>query len=712
MIQRSITILSSNAGHSGSAPVPGDGTVQMKGVRGTVKMTSSETDHAPAHPRPIRPTGSVMDAVVRSLSAGLIYAACIWISALVRYDFSFSAPNFTGITICSILGFVAFLILGPIFVYRGRFWHGSGDEFIAIGAVLALASSAMYIMNAYSSDTVLVPMSVPLTASALAIVVIGLIGWVSRRLSALRHTRGGQSKRALIIGAGSHGFMAYRIITDDPRSEFVAVGFLDDDRSKRYLRIRGARVLGSIDDLPRVLHEKPVDIVVIAIRGLDPEVLDGIVEATAQGGADVRVLPELDVHDLRERGASAGSAVATRPASFRPIEIKDLIGRSPISTDVHAIGGYLDGKTVLVTGAGGSIGSHLCKQLARFSPGRVVMTDRDESGLHTTQLVLEGSAMLTSDDLVLGDLRDSGFVRSLVGEVKPDIIFHAAALKHLTFLERFPDEAIMTNLGASLSLLDAAVDAGVPQFVHISTDKAADPTSVLGASKYLTERAIASVAQSSGLAYMSVRFGNVLGSRGSVLGTFVAQAQAGGPLTVTSPDAKRYFMSADEACELVLQAGAIGRPGETLVLDMGEPVRIDDLARRVIALSGRDDVEIQYTGLRNGEKLEEARLSSTEPDERPHHPLISQVPVPPVDLARVRELVVRARISGHRRNGELATALRATVKDIGGSASGSQPDPSQNGHHKQRTASEASPSTAPVNISAILANPDQTERLA
>lgn len=673
-------------------------------MHGTDEMTSSDTVPPHASSRSRKSTGPLANALLRSLSAGLVYAACIWVASLVRYDFSFSEPNFPGIALCSALGLVAFLLMGPFFIYRGRFWHGSGDELIAIGAVLALASAVMYVLNAFTTGAVLVPMSVPVTASALAVVVIGLNEWLRNRLRALRHTRGGQSKRALIIGAGSQGLTAYRLITDDLQSEHVAVGFLDDDTDKRYLRIQGARVLGTIDDLPRVMQEKPVDVVIIAIKRLPPEMLDRIVEATHHAGAEVRVLPELNVYDLRERGASAGSAMATRPASFRPIEIDDLIGRSPISTDVQEIAGYLNGKTILVTGAGGSIGSHLCKQLARFSPGRVVMTDRDESGLHTTQLVLEGSAMLTSDDLVLGDLRDSGFVRSLVSDVKPDIIFHAAALKHLTFLERFPDEAIMTNVGASVSLLDAAVEAGVAQFVHISTDKAADPTSVLGASKFLTERAIASVARDTGLSYMSVRFGNVLGSRGSVLGTFVAQAQAGGPITVTAPGAKRFFMSADEACELVLQAGAIGRPGETLVLDMGEPVRIEDLARRVIALSGRDDVEIRYTGLREGEKLEEARLSTSEEDVRPNHPLITQVSAPPADLARVRGLIVSARISGHRRSRELVNALRAIVAEAAGRRD--SPVSPRNGV-PDASATTPSPSTAPVSIAAILDDADE-----
>lgn len=274
------------------------------------------------------------------------------------------------------------------------------------------------------------------------------------------------------------------------------------------------------------------------------------------------------------------------------------------------------------------------------------MTDRDESGLHATQLGLDGSALLTSEDLVLGDLRETDFIDALVSEVKPDIIFHAAALKHLTFLERFPEQAVRTNVGASLDLLNAAVANDVESFVHISTDKAAGATSVLGRTKFVIERAVASVAADSGRKYMSVRFGNVLGSRGSVLETFVAQVAAGDPVTVTDPEVTRYFMTADEACELVLQAAAIGGPGETLVLDMGEPIKINDLAHRVIALSGRSDARIVYTGLRPGEKLTEALLSPGEEDVRPTHPLITQVPITPIDLDALRRLVEASRDAG------------------------------------------------------------------
>ncbi|WP_241212378.1 polysaccharide biosynthesis protein [Brevibacterium aurantiacum] len=357
-------------------------------------------------------------------------------------------------------------------------------------------------------------------------------------------------------------------------------------------------------------------------------------------------MPKLAVSDYTRPEPDSLDVADLRHRNFRDVSLEDLVGRQPITTNVEDISSAITDRVVLVTGAGGSIGSQLCKQVARFDPARLVMTDRDESGLHATQLGLEGSALLTSEDLVLGDLRDTAFIDALVAEVKPDIIFHAAALKHLTFLERFPEQAVRTNVGASLDLLDAAVANDVESFVHISTDKAAGATSVLGRTKFSIERAVASVAADSGRKYMSVRFGNVLGSRGSVLETFVAQVAAGDPVTVTDPEVTRYFMTADEACELVLQAAAIGRPGETLVLDMGEPIKISDLAKRVIALSGRSDARIVYTGLRPGEKLTEALLSPGEEDVRPTHPLITQVPITPIDLGALRRLVDASRDAG------------------------------------------------------------------
>ncbi|GIE97299.1 hypothetical protein Ari01nite_47640 [Paractinoplanes rishiriensis] len=320
---------------------------------------------------------------------------------------------------------------------------------------------------------------------------------------------------------------------------------------------------------------------------------------------------------------------------IRDLEITDLLGRHQIDTDLDSIAGYLGGKRVLVTGAGGSIGAELCRQICRFAPAELIMLDRDETALQAVQLSMDPQAQLTDPTVILASLRDTGRVREIFRGWRPQVVFHAAALKHLPLLERYPGEAVKTNVWGTLAVLEAA--DGVERFVNISTDKAADPVSVLGYTKRITERTTAYVAGSSPGTFLSVRFGNVLGSRGSVFSTFSAQIAAGGPITVTHPDVVRYFMTIQEAVHLVIQAAAIGRDGEALVLEMGEPVRIADVARQMARLAP-EPVEMKFTGLRTGEKLGEVLFGAGEVDRRPFHPLIAHVEVPPLDPAAAREL--------------------------------------------------------------------------
>ena len=344
-------------------------------------------------------------------------------------------------------------------------------------------------------------------------------------------------------------------------------------------------------------------------------------------GLDVRVVPsvrellggEVHVGDLRE-----------------PTEA-DLLGRHKVETDLQSVSDYVRGRTVVVTGAGGSIGSELCRQLSAFSPGRLVMVDRDESGLHSVQLSLEGRALLDSDSLILLDIRDRQRVGRLFAEIEPDVVFHAAALKHLPLLQAHPSEALKSNVWGTLSVLDAAAAAGVSHFVNISTDKAANAASVLGYSKRIAEGLTSSFGRRFPGRYLSVRFGNVLGSRGSVLTAFRAQIEQGGPLTVTHPEVSRYFMTIEEAVQLVIQAGAIGGDGHAMVLDMGEPVRIYDVARQLAACR-RPEVPIEFTGLRPGEKLHEDLFCTEETPTRSAHALIRYVDVPALEPERVRHL--------------------------------------------------------------------------
>ncbi|PCN46776.1 hypothetical protein Csp2054_15505 [Curtobacterium sp. 'Ferrero'] len=311
------------------------------------------------------------------------------------------------------------------------------------------------------------------------------------------------------------------------------------------------------------------------------------------------------------------------------LDLHDLIGIRPTTPDLSQVDGLVRGKRVLVTGAGGSIGSELCRQLAALEPSEVIMLDRDETALQQVQVSVSGHGLLDTSDVVLADIRDADAIERVMRVRRPDVVFHAAALKHLPMLEQYPDEAWKTNVLGTRNVLAAAVAADVPVLVNISTDKAANPTSVLGFTKRIAERLTAWTAAETGRRYVSVRFGNVLGSRGSMIPLFAELIRAGRPVTVTHPDATRYFMTIPEACHLVIQAAAIAEPGEVLVLDMGEPVRILDVATRMIdVLGGTSD--IVFTGLRPGEKLHEELIGSGETERRPVHPKISHATVPPL----------------------------------------------------------------------------------
>jgi FlaA1/EpsC-like NDP-sugar epimerase len=312
------------------------------------------------------------------------------------------------------------------------------------------------------------------------------------------------------------------------------------------------------------------------------------------------------------------------------IDVDELIGNRPLADELGLPVDFVRGRCVLVTGAGGSIGSELCRQLVQFEPAEIIMLDRDETALQQVQVSVAGNGLLDSKEVVLADIRDAEAIRTVMLDRRPDVVFHAAALKHLPMLEQYPDEGWKTNVLGTRNVLLAAVEAGVGTLVNISTDKAANPTSVLGQTKRIAERLTAWTAAETGRDYVSVRFGNVLGSRGSMLPLFAELIRTGRQVTVTHPDATRYFMSIPEACHLVIQAAAIARPGEVLVLDMGEPVRVLHIARRLVeAMGGTSD--IVFSGLRPGEKLHEDLIGTGETERRPVHPKISHASVPPLD---------------------------------------------------------------------------------
>ena len=394
----------------------------------------------------------------------------------------------------------------------------------------------------------------------------------------------------------------------DRASLYLPVGMIDDDPRVRNLRVSGVQVLGDRTAIHQAAEATDAAALVVAVASADASLIRELSDIAEASSLAVKVLPT--VSELIDGKVTS--------ADIRDVNEADLLGRHQIETDLDTIAHYLTGKRVLVTGAGGSIGSELCRQIHRYQPAELIMLDRDESALHAVELSIHGRALLDDASTVLADIRDPDRIREVFLDRRPQIVFHAAALKHLPMLEKSPAEAVKTNIWGTQTVLQASVAAGVESFINISTDKAANPISVLGYSKRIAERLTAHVAAETEGTYLSVRFGNVLGSRGSVLTAFSRQIEDGGPVTVTDPDVTRYFMTVAEAVQLVIQAAAIGRDGEALVLDMGEPVRIADVARHLDAqLSRRDDVEITYTGLRPGEKLHEELFGDDEGDAEP-----------------------------------------------------------------------------------------------
>ncbi|WP_336651536.1 MULTISPECIES: polysaccharide biosynthesis protein [unclassified Leucobacter] len=545
------------------------------------------------------------------------WAVGILAALVLRFDFNLNRIHW-GWTLAVIAVTVLLQLLGGwvFWLYRNRYEIGSFDEVRAlvfdITAVMIVGWIFAFLVG-YGNG---IPRSAMIIAAPITFSLMGVSRYVLRLYSERQLKPGAEAERTLLYGAGYLGVQTAKRLLTDAKGAVLPVGFLDDDPSKRNQVVRGVRVLGGFDDLADAVRQTRATRLIVCIGDADAAMMRRVDQAADRAGVTAMVLPPL------EQILQNASAIS----DVRELSIEDLIGRHPVRLETESIAEYLQDRRVLVTGAGGSIGSELCRQLARFAPSELIMLDRDETALQETQLSISGHGLLDTNDVVLADIRDEATLQRIFLERRPEVVFHAAALKHLPMLEQYPDEAWKTNVMGTLNVLRAARSAGVGAFVNISTDKAANPTSVLGHSKRVAEKLTAWMAEQTGQRYLSVRFGNVIGSRGSMLPTFRKLIDAGGPLTVTHPEVTRFFMTIPEACQLVVQAGGIGRPGEVLILDMGEPVRIIDVARRMIAQSGKD-IEIVFTGLRHGEKLHEELVGDGEGRERPFHPKISHAHV-------------------------------------------------------------------------------------
>lgn len=576
-----------------------------------------------AHASARRTLTSKRSAIVRAGWAsadGAMVVFATFVGAWVRYDLNIETVLLGPTIRFAIIAAILYLIVG-YFVGPYRFGHVSGsfEETADLGRAIVVTAVPLIAIVLLTDWVRGVPRSLAVLSPALALGGMFTMRFVVRSYRWGRGTVDQARQKAIIFGAGFSGRQLLRALQNDPNTSYAPVAILDDDPRKRRLKIDGLRVQGGREAIAETAERTDASALVIAIPSADREDLNQLRKLARPAGLDMLVLPPTDARIGGIRGHE-----------LRNLNLEDLLGRRRVQLDEEAISASIAGKVVLVTGAGGSIGSELARQIQRFGPSKLVLLDRDESALHRVQMSLTGRALLDDGTLALVCIRDLDGLREIFAREQPQLVFHAAALKHLTLLEEFPLEAWKTNVLGTQNVLRAADEVGVEVFVNISTDKAANPTCVLGYSKRLAERLTAYYATKPGR-YVSVRFGNVLGSRGSVIEAFTAQIERGGPVTVTDPEVERYFMLIPEASQLVLEASVIGRDGEVMVLEMGAPVKIVDVAHTLIELSGRTDVEVVFTGLRPGEKLTEELFAHGESVRRAEHPLVNAVSVPTIN---------------------------------------------------------------------------------
>lgn len=503
--------------------------------------------------------------------------------------------------------------------------RGSFEETAQVARAALIVGIALVSLRLFT-DWFTIPRSLPFIVPVFALVGMFALRFIVRSYRWGSPSVGDADTPVIVYGAGEGGRQLLRALARDTSTDgkFIPVAVIDDDPRKRRMPIEGMRVSGGPERLSDVIERTSATTLAVAMPSLHADRLKQIRDLARSYHLDLLVLPPVG----RILGPASG-------ADLHKLNLEDLLGRQRITMDAATISAVITGKRVLVTGAGGSIGSELARQIAKFSPAKLVLLDRDESALHGTQMSLTGRALLDDGTLALCDIRDEAALKRVFESQQPEVVFHAAALKHLTLLEQFPLEAWQTNVLGTGNVLAAAEAAGVRTFVNISTDKAASPTCVLGYSKRLAERLTAEFADRNDGTYVSVRFGNVLGSRGSVITAFTAQIDQGGPVTVTHPEVERFFMLIPEASQLVLQAAAIGANGDVMVLEMGQPVKILDVAHTLIDLSGKADIEVVFTGLRPGEKMSEELFTVGETIESAGHPLINKVEVPRLSTERV-----------------------------------------------------------------------------
>jgi FlaA1/EpsC-like NDP-sugar epimerase len=540
----------------------------------------------------------------------ILVAASVYLSYLLRFDFEIR-PQYVKTLSYVIPIYIALILIGlySFKIYKRIWQYASVGDIIAILKGTVIGSVAFFSLHYFLRDFIYPSLVVPRSIYLLTIMISFLVISGSRFIWRLFRDNyikiQPHHRRALIVGAGETGIMVVRELKHSQRSELYPVAFIDDDMQKQKYEVMGIPVIGTRNDIEGAVRQYSIDDIVVAIPTASRIEIADIINRCKSTGCQIKIVPK--VNDLIHGKVSINM--------IRDVSVEDLLGREPVQLDVKSISGYLSDQVVLVTGAGGSIGAELCRQIIQFSPKMLLLLGRGENSIYEIEIELRRNYPEASIEPIISDVQDKRRLVDVFTRYSPQVVFHAAAHKHVPLMECNPLEAVKNNILGTYNIAECAHEFAAQRFVMVSTDKAVNPTNVMGATKRAAEMIVQSLDQISQTSFASVRFGNVLGSRGSVIPVFKRQINEGGPVTVTHPEMIRYFMTIPEAVQLVIQTAAMAQGGEVFILDMGKPVKIVDLAKDLIRLSGFEpdkDIKVVYTGVRPGEKLFEELLTAEE----------------------------------------------------------------------------------------------------
>ncbi len=588
---------------------------------------------------------------------------------LVRFDFSlpseFMPVFFQTLPLVIVTKFLSLYFFD---LFRGLWRYVGIADIVQILKASVVATVLFILANVFIRGGAIFPRSIYLIDFMLFFSLVVGIRLLTRLIK--ERYRGSLLPRSqaqvLIVGAGQTGVLVLKQYLSNPGAGKV-VGFIDDDKKKHHESSLGVKILGGSHDIARVVQKFEVGEIILAIPSATGEQVRSVLSCCEATGVKIKTVPALE--------KIIDGTLEVKP---RQVKLDDLLGREPVTIDKEHVEIYLKNKRVLVTGAGGSIGSELCRQILLYNPQKIILLDHNENDVYFLEIELRALFPGADFRTVIGDIQDVGLLRQLFRTYKPEVIFHAAAHKHVPLMEQNPIAAVKNNVLGTRNLVYAATHYGAERFVLISTDKAVHPTSIMGATKRMAEMILQSKAGRTPTRFMAVRFGNVIGSAGSVVPLFKKQIENGGPVTVTHPEVTRYFMSIPEAASLVLQAGALGKGGEIFILDMGEPIKIVDLAKNLITLSGLvpgKDIPIQFTGLRAGEKLYEELLHDTEHDTVTRHNKIYVSQPEKFEPSRLRSLVRRMHHHIKLADEKKVVQLLTTLVPIQRASAGDRPEP-------------------------------------